>query len=367
MRHPYPARRSFGSWSLLLVLLLVSTAVFAQVPPSPVRAIRLDFNNLKNSRTEIAGLEKRMRDARTNLVALGAGRLDWTYFKWPGKEPWWSSDVTDSGIDFLAEDAARFSTWASVSAVIDVLAPRYIAAHPRTAAVSWLGTRNETLVSTTELVNGDYGRQLTDMAEYVAAHYPVSSISLTELDYHIDGYGEDDKASYTASSGRADWPRTGNGLINIEDPSIGEWRSRQIGQFLERIAAVVHRYGKKLFVDVQVDTQHPERESADHGQAYGVMLASADKLVVWDYFGLSGDPPDHAATVAHSLAKYGSEKIIISIGLWAKSGTIISPEDLRIAMKSGLGSEIPSFWITPSRYLSPAHWQVISEAWAGQP
>jgi hypothetical protein len=247
----HPARKSFRPRALLLLIVLFSASAGSQSPSSPVRAVRLDFNDLKNSRAEIAGLEKLMRGARVNTVALGAGRLDWTYFKWRGKEAWWSSDVKDSGIDFLAQDAARFSRWSSVNAVIDVFAPRYIAAHPRPAAVSRLGRTNASLVSSTELANGEFGREIEAMAGYIAAHYPVSSISLTELDYHIDGYGDDDKAASMSDSGRADWPRNSQGLIAIDDPSIGEWRSRQVGGFLARVAGAVHQHGKKLFMDVQ--------------------------------------------------------------------------------------------------------------------
>lgn len=98
---------------------------------------------MTKSRAEIEALEPKMLKANVNMVALGAGRLDWNYFKWEGHEDWWSSDVTDTGTDFMALDAARFGKWAHVNAVVDVFAPRYIAAHPQSAAVSWLGKRND--------------------------------------------------------------------------------------------------------------------------------------------------------------------------------------------------------------------------------
>ena len=328
--------------------------------------MRLDFENMKKSRPQIEVLEQKMRQAHVNLVALGAGRLDWNYFKWEGHENWWSGDVKDTGIDFLAEDAVRFSQWADVDAVVDVFAPRYIAEHPQTAAVSWLGKRSESLVSTTELVRGQLGDQLIDMLDYIAARYPVKSISITELSYYTEGYGEDDKASYKAYTGRADWPRNVVGQINIDDPSIGKWRSHEIGHFLERAAAVVHRHGKKLYLDVEVSWGRLEREAADRGQDYAVMLQYADRLVVWAYFGLSSYRPDYTAEIARYLKKYGKERIIISIGLWAKGGGVLSSDALRQAMQSGVKREIPNLWITPSLYLSDEHWKVLTDAWSGQ-
>jgi hypothetical protein len=331
--------------------------------PVPVRAVRIDFASLKESRSDIQALEQKISTINVNLVALGAGRLDWNYFKWEGHENFWSSDVRDTGIDFLAEDAARFSQWAHVNAVVDVFAPRYIAEHPHAAAVSWLGERSGHLVSTTELVRGEFGSLFLHMLDYIAAHYPIDSVSITELSYYIEGYGDDDKAAYTAYTGRTDWPRNPLGLVNIDDPSIGRWRSYEIGRFLEQAATVVHRYNKKLYVDVEVSWGHLSSESAERGQDYGTLLKYADGLVVWDYFGLSGYPPDYTGEIARSLRKYGANRIIISIGLWSRRGEVISPVALQRAMQAALHSDIPNLWITPSLLLSEEHWQVVTDLW----
>jgi hypothetical protein len=331
-----------------------------------VRAVRLDFADLKNSRAEVGTLEQKMMRAGVNMVALGAGRLDWNYFKWQGHEDWWSGDVRETGTDFLGQDAARFSKWSHVSAVVDVFAPRYIASHPQAAAVSSLGKRSANLVSTMELVQGDFGNQLLDMLDYIAAHYPVDSISLTELTYYTEGYGEGDKAAYRAYTGRPDWPRNLVGLVNIDDPSIGQWRSYEISRFLEKAAAVVHGHNKQLFIDVEVSWGHLQNESTGKGQDYALLLKSADRLVVWDYFGLSGYRPEYTGDIAHYLTKYDSSKVIISVGLWSKGGGVIRPDALRRAMQAALKSEIPNLWITPSHYLSEEHWKVLMQVWGEQ-
>lgn len=333
------------------------------VPAGPVRAVRLDYENMARSRPLLDELEKRLVAAHANTVALGAGRLDWTYFKWRGHRGSWSSDVHNTAVDFLWRDAARFGKWAAVDAVVDVLAPRYVASHPQAAAVSWRGVRSANLVSTTQLVDGEFGALLVEMVDYIASRYPVNSVSLTELDYYIDGYGEDDAASYRKFSGRGDWPRSADGSINIDDPSIGAWRSHEVGRFLQRAAAAAHTHGKKLYLDVQVEWDHLERRGASHGQDYGVMLGFADRLVVWDYFDLAGRPPEYTTEVARSLLPFGQDRIILSVGLWPKEGAPVSPDALRIALKAGLSAGVINEWVTPSRFMDQDHWRALADSW----
>jgi hypothetical protein len=214
-------------------------------------------------------------------------------------------------------------------------------------------------------VNGEFGSLLVEMVDYIAAHYPVSSISLTELDYYIDGYGEDDLAAFRLFSGRRDWPRSQDGSINIDHPSVGKWRSHEVGRFLERAAAAAHSHGKKLYLDVQVEWDHLERHGASHGQDYGVMLGSADRLVVWNYFGLAGRPPEFTNDVARSLKGFGQDKIILSVGLWPKEGAPITPPALRVALLAGMSEGILNQWVTPSRFLTQEHWDVLASVWAG--
>ncbi len=337
-------------------------------PPAPwIRAVRLDYKNMARSRVELDDLEERMLGAGVNTVAVGAGRVDWTYFKWRGQRDRWSGDVRDTAVDFLARDAKRFGKWAAVDAVVDVLAPRYISEHPAAAAVSWQGERSASLVSTAQLVDGEFGNLLVAMVEYIAANYPVTSISLTELDYHREGYGEDDRRSYGRFTGRADWPRSADGTINVDDPSVGAWRSHEIGRFISRAAAAAHAHGRKLYVDVLVSWDRPERGGASHGQDYAVLLQSADRLIVWDYFGLSGYPPEYTAEIARTLRKLGPERIVLSVGLWPAQGDPVSPAAMRTALLSGLTQGLGNQWVTPSRLFSDAHWKALADAWAGKP
>jgi len=326
--------------------------------------MRLDYGNYVASRAGLADLEANLRAAHVNLVALGAGRPEWVYFKWAEHPENWSGEVKDQGIDYLMEDARRFGQWAQVDAVVDVYAPVYIQAHPDLAALSWLGKPSQYLVNTTELVDGAYGRLLLGMIEAVARDYPVDSISITELMYYTEGYSDADKSAFLAATGRADWPRLANGLINIDHPAIGQWRSQEIGRFLDKARAITSKYGKKLYVDASVTWNAPSDLGQSTGTRYDVLLAHADKIILWDYFGLNGKSPDFSAGLARIVAPLGQDRVILSLGLWAANQRTITPAQLELALASAREGGLNDFWITPSLLMSDAHWQALAAAYA---
>ena len=51
--------------------------------PDPMRAVRIDFNSVRDSRPEIPELQALVLESGVNTVALGAGRPEWTF---PGGE-----------------------------------------------------------------------------------------------------------------------------------------------------------------------------------------------------------------------------------------------------------------------------------------
>ena len=92
------------------------------------------------------------------------------------------------------------------------------------------------------------------------------------------------------------------------------------------------------------------------------MLENVDKIMIWDYFGLSGYDPEVTREIAHEYGqKYDPDRIIISIGLWKNGDDILSSEDLKQAMQSSTQGGIGNLWITPSHYLSDDHWEALSE------
>ncbi len=328
-------------------------------PEPPVRAMSVSYRDIANSQSEAALIEERMQAIGINMVGLNAGRLDWNYFQWQGREDYWSAQVENSGMDYLMADATRFGEWAHVSAVVDVFAPRYIERNPDSAAISADNERIDYQVSTMELVEGQFGEELLAMVEYIAANYPVDSITLTELFYYREGYGTVDREAYRAYTGREDFPRTLWGTVDVDHPSIGEWRSYELSRFIARAAEVVHQYDKELFVDVRVSWGNLANESRENGQDYSLLLEHADRLVIWNYFGLNEYDAEYTEDLARYLEKFEDGEIIISIGLWGEDDSTVPPADLRHALNALNHTNIPHFWITPSFLLSDRHWEVL--------
>jgi hypothetical protein len=335
--------------------LLTSTAI---------RAMQVDYPDYSNSRSVVAQWEQNMRAAGINMVVLNAGRTEWNYFKWGGHDSSWSSAVKSSGIDFLADDSNRYGQWAQVNALIDILSPNYISANPDKAAVNASGQPSSDLVSTAELVNGNYGQSLLDMVGYISGNYPkVSSITITNISYHVDGYGPDDLALYMAATGKADWPRNKDGSININDSSIGNWRSAAIGQFLGQAAALAHNNGKQLFVEVGVSVNSLPTATNNYGTNYAEMLKNVDKIVVDGYFGLGGYSAKYSSNIAQYLATLGTSRSILSIGLWGSSGSTVSSANLKTAITSAQSGGMPNIEIAPESLATSSHWQVLNGLW----
>ncbi len=363
-----------SAWLLRLMLAMLvvpcwsgaacpATSMWTGMAGSPVRAMSLDLTDMAQPSDAMDRLEQRMRDVGVTMVALSAGRLDWTGFRWSGHEERWSAGVRESGRDLLMEGAQRFGRWAHVSAVVDVFAPRYLQKRPSLRALDAAGRPIPYHASTHALVNGPFGDELILMIAHIARYYPVDSITLTELFYYQEGYGADDLALYREYSGRRDWPRTADGSIDVDHATIAAWRSAMVAQFVARAARVAHMHGKQLFVDVRVGWDSPASEGRRSGHDYRLLLQHADRLVLWNYIGLSGATPEYTASIARYVRRYGVDRIIISYGLWAKRGAVLDAEALQQAMVAGQEGNLPHAWITPLGLMQEEHWQTLAAVW----
>ena len=369
---------------VLAIFGLVAFLVFKRPNPIPntqftqinkVHAMRVDYLDMSKSREEVDALESQMRQGGINMVVLSAGRVDWTYFPWKAHNDRWSSDVKDTGIDFLAEDSQRFGKWAHVSAAVDILGPLYIQNHPAAAALSASGTASKNLVNTMELVDGQFGQDALGLIESISAIYPVNSIMISELFYYTDGYGDVDKSAYMSYTGQQDWPRAADGEIDINNPTIGAWRVYEIGKFLTKAAEIVHRYDKQLFLEVRVSLDENGNVVVENGTDFNTFLQYADRLVVWGNHDLGDQPPESIAKVANFLLKLSAGKVIMMLGLWDKiyssdvpknQMTAIQPEDLLIMLQSANQAGMHDYWITPSFLMSQQYWSLLDNLWGSK-
>jgi hypothetical protein len=326
------------------------------------RGLHVGFEDLDRSPGELAALDARMRRAGIDTVAISAGRADWTAFPWPAHEQAWSTPVQRDGRDLFADAVRALGAGRRVSAVVDVLADRYVAANPSVAARDAHGRPVGSHVSTVELVEGGSGRRLLEMIDHLARAYPVDSIDITELFYRDEGYGDDDLGSYRARTGRGDWPRTADGSVDTTDPSIGRWRSEMVARFVARAADLVHARGKELLVDVRASWSDLAREGEENGQCYRMLLSHADRLVVWNYFALDGVPVSETDRLATYLQDLAPGRFVVGAGLWGRGGTV-PPEQLADALARTERAGVAAQWVIPQSLMRDPHWRALEQLW----
>jgi hypothetical protein len=213
-----------------------------------------------------------------------------------------------------------------------------------------------------ELVEGEASRRLLEMIDHVARTYPVDSVDITELYYRDEGYGDDDLRSYRTSTGRDDWPRTADGAVDTADPSIGRWRSEMLSRLVMRAAEVVHAQRKELLVDARVSWSDLARESLENGQCYRMLLAHADRLVVWNYFGLDRVPVAETEPLARYLHQLAPGRFVMGVGLWSSAGTLPATE-LADALAGQERAGVAAQWVIPQSLMQDPHWRVLDELW----
>jgi hypothetical protein len=211
-------------------------------------------------------------------------------------------------------------------------------------------------------VEGEFGRRLLEMIDYVARTYPVHSIDITELYYRDEGYGEDDARSYRARTSRADWPRTPGGAVDTMDPSIGMWRSEMVASFVRRAAELVHAQAKDLVVDVRPSWSDLTREGEENGQCYRMLLAHADRLVMWNYFALESVPVAETERLAAYLQRFAPGRFVMAVGLWGRAGSVPA-DQLVSALSLSERAGVQAHWIIPYSLMQESHWRAVHELW----
>ena len=248
-----------------------------------------------------------------NRVGIGAGRVDWAFFPWPGHSAAWAGPVRQSGINFLTRDIQRFGRWADITVVVDVLAPVYIQAHPEAAAVSWGGSASTELVSLTQMTTGRFSELLLDFIDAAARVEGADSIALVEMFYYVDGFGPEDLDTFRRETGFSDWPRLTSGEIDINAPAISTWRTGRLSDFINRAAKIAHAHDKQLWLEVKPDAG---QLASQDWRAYAAFLTAADRLVIMGNPIFGSSDTDLARVTVGNLSSLGQDKILYEIGLW---------------------------------------------------
>ena len=276
--------------ALLSVLALAATACagpHGPTAPAAERTVGVGYETVVDAASTLPALARRLDEVNANSVTISVGRLDWTAF------PWAAHPETEAvpGRDHVAEAIKALGTGSDgkkrrITLTIDLLIPGWISTNPGLAGINFDGTRSRDFASVTALTTGPVGERLVDFVAEVTRRYQPDAVALTELMFDNNTYGGDDRDSYLLASGGKDWPRLANGDIDVEHPSLGAWRSKSVAAIVAKAAAAAHANGAMLDMDVRAPWHDPAGDRPESGHDYGLLAAAADRLVLWDYFGL---------------------------------------------------------------------------------
>jgi len=321
-----------------------------------------DWNDWHDAITSV--LQSPVRN-RLHTVGISAGRVEWAHFQWKGHQTHWSAMQKRSPEDLLGTTIDDFRKHRlRTVAIVDFYAPALIVHSKESAAVRFDGVHSSDQVCFSELVDGDYGRQIIEMVYYLSHNYPLDSIALTELDYYSFCFDDRCLRSYQDLTGRSAWPRNSSArTVNRDDLSIWRWRSAKMQQFLQRVADAAHSGGKQLIVDVPVNWKDLQRRGRDSGLEYARVLQCADQIVVWNYFGVEDRSPVVSARIVRDLVhSLPTDKFFVSVGLWQGQHGSLDPESFQKGLEYTISSGAQKIWITPNRLMTPHHWSALSSA-----
>jgi hypothetical protein len=324
--------------------------------------ISTHFDAWPDWRDAISSVLRRPLVRQAEVVGVGAGRVEWTYFRWKGHEDAWSNHQRgEPELDLLREAATAFrDEGLEVAAFVDLYAPAWIKAHPGSAAVHSDGKPSAEQVSLVELADGAFGARVVEMIEDLAARYPVDAVDVTEAAYGDTSFGKADLASFRALTGKRDWPRDVHGHVAVDDPAVWDWKCTLFERFAEKAARAVRRHGKRLYLDVAASWKDLSRNGRDFGQDYDRLLRIADRIVVWDYFAYEGLPPSASADLArHLAASFPTSHFDVSIGLWGKNA-VVGPADFDAALEGALAGGATQVWVTPNDQVTDEHWASVA-------
>ena len=363
-----PALRRAPAWALALGLAAISSALtflavdrnrpqpllpFIAAPAKPAFQLGLSthFDAWPEWRDALRTVQARPMIGKAALIGVGAGRTEWTYFRWQGHEAQWSNHQRGEPKDDLLREAAREFRGQKIAALVDLFAPKYVKDHPDAAAVDRKGKPSDSQIGLAELAEGAYGDKAIEMIESLAANYPIDAVDLTELPYYETSFSAKDRQSF----GR-EWPRDANGDVDIEDPAVWDWKSAELEKFVARAAQAVRRHGKELYVDVSASWKDFRRNGREFGHDYERMLRHADAIVVWNYFALEGKPAAASGDLARYLSSnFPRSHVWVSLGLWGD----VAPDELDEALAATLQGGIRNVWITPNDLATASHWTGI--------
>ena len=326
-------------------------------------ATSIHFEDWPDWRDTFRVLLAQSRVRHVTRVGISAGRADWTFYRSRHDHDSWSDiqraltdDMVEVAVDALGERDI------CTTAVLDVFAPRYLQKRPEHAALDMRGRRSPEIVCSTSLADGEYGRVLTDAFEALAASTSADSVGVANLYYGWHCFCRRCFLRFREHVSCSDWPRLTNGAIDLNDPTLGKWRSSQVARIVARLSAAAHSYGKRMLFDAKLSREDPRLNSRENGQDYALLRPHVDEFVVRDEFAFDEAASLEAIEAARYLGKaLGAEAYWHCVELAHRDQPTLCAREMRHALSRALRGGAHQLWIASSHHLSPLHWQQIDD------
>ena len=354
-------------------VVCAATEILRQNEPGGIpltRAVNVGVEDLVDARKgHLVDLVHHLDQVNANTVSIAVGRLDWVKFPWAEHESALSSDVLETGRDYVAEAIHAFRCTSDgrerrIVLGIDVLLGRQFDREPWLAGRSQNGEASNLFASVSAWKSGPLRERLVAFAQEVAVRYDPDAINITELFFDQYSYGDDDFADFRATTGLSDWPRRTDGSIDAQDPAVSGWRTDAARTVYAELQRTLDPLGVELTADVRSPLSPDRLTRSDIGQGYSELLAHVSVLNVWDFPGIDRRlSAFRAADLAPMLFAPSPDRYSLEVGLWSGLGAIpaeVLAQELGDANIAG----ISSVSVTPASLMSDELWAVVAEAWA---
>jgi len=343
--------------------------------PDPEHGLGIGFETIIEAPESLNQLASDINSTDINALYISVGRIDWTGYPWTNHENAWSGPVSENGADYVERTIKTLATTETerhrrIILVVDCLAPKFLEAHPDLQGLDEAGTPADGFPSVAALEDSTYRTELLDLAADVAQRFSPEEIAFTELMFDDHTFGPKDLTSYKKFTGHSGWPLLPNGRIDQTDSSIAQWRSHALAGFLQAARERIHPFNIDVSIDVRTDLQDPLHGRAASGHDVPLLAMQADRITVWNYFGLSGYPPEHSERIVEKLenARLPSE-FVYSVGLWNtpsadSPGPTITAHELETALRSSAISPSINLQVTPVSLMTDEHWKILQRLWA---
>ena len=337
------------------------------------KVVRTDLNaSLYDYHEEYQELLGNITAEGGTATLVPAGTPSFKFYKHRAQGPTWNGTVQDIQEDFVLKSITMArEAGHRLFVEVDILDGTWNAADPTNKAIeadevtqSVYWPKLHRLVTPGEL----YHDAFIAHATYLCQKYNFYGLALSECAFkHID-YSSEAKALFLADNpGYTDWPRLADGSIDVEDETLGKWKTDKLAPFWDELKAITTANNKKFFIMVEPNFWDLERQAWEYGQYWPEAIQHCDGLWVWGYYGVFGVHPFHLENVVDALntlkALYPDSENIISIGLWAEAKGAISASKLNAGLLVLNSLDWPStgqgIEVTPSKYMTADHWATL--------